>query len=174
MKKVLIVLMLGMGLAALGAGCRKEGQGGGAASGDMKTLSDLVAFIDLVLAPGFDVAAAERRLGPIDRWLGETAYVNDADPALRESAIETLHKKFSGIQTNLKHPLEVPWKDLTRALGNGEERMNEVDNFSGRVSYRFVRQLPNNRRGSVFLYAKRNQDPARIEMVVVRLDPVAP
>jgi hypothetical protein len=136
----------------------------------MKTLADLVAFIDLVLTPGFDVAAAEARLGPIERWIGGVAYVKDTDPALYESAIETFDGKFSGVQTNLRNPIEIPWSDLERTLGEPEENIYEVDNFTGRVTYTFERQVAG-ARGDIYLYALRGQEPARIEVVIVRPSP---
>lgn len=133
----------------------------------MKTLPDLLAFVDLVLAPGFDIAGAQKRLGTIKRWIGQLAYVDDVDPALRESAIETLDGKLCGVQVNLRTPLEISWSDLRSTLGESEERVQEVDNFGGRVTYRFKREVAG-AGGVIYIYAVRGQDPARIEIVVVR------
>jgi hypothetical protein len=133
----------------------------------VKTLNDLLAFIDLVLTTGFDVAAAQERLGTIERWTGELGRVESADPALRDSVIETLGGALCGVQTYLVSPLEIPWEELKKALGEPEEHVFMVDNFSGQVTYRFQREVKGSR-GVVYLYAVSGQDPARIELVVVR------
>jgi hypothetical protein len=134
----------------------------------MKTLEDLVAFVDLVLSPGFDVAAAQRRLGTIDRWQGTVALVADSDPTLFESAIETSDGVLTGVVTHPRPRLAVPWSELRRALGDPIERAFEVDNFTGRRTYLFAHEAPGGQRGVVGLYAKRDEDPAQIDQVIVR------
>ncbi len=105
----------------------------------MKTLEEFVAFVDLVLAPDFDVAAAEHRLGPIMSWVGEMARVKDVDPALRDSVIETAGGVFAGIQTNLRTPLMVPWQEVEAILGKAE-RLQTITGFGAPPTYLFRRE----------------------------------
>jgi hypothetical protein len=134
----------------------------------VNTLADLVAFVDGVLTPGFDVAAAQNLLGTIDRWIGEMAFVTDSNPRLAESAIETVNGAFCGVQSAVRPPLEIPWSDLEAALGKAGEPAQHADDFSGQASFRFVRRSPSGVRGVVSLYADAGKDPARIKFIIVR------
>src|SRR5262245_38253375 len=107
----------------------------------MKTLDDLTAFINLVLAPEFDIVAAQQRLGAIDHWMGGRARVECADPALKQAVIETSEGAVCGIQTILTSPLEVSWSDLTRALGEPEREALTVDDWGGPIPYQFCQTI---------------------------------
>jgi hypothetical protein len=130
----------------------------------MKTLEDLVTFVDQVVLPGFDVAAAERRLGAIESWAGELGRVESSDPTLQGTVIETLKGKLTGVQTRPTEPIEVIWRDLKRALGEPEKGALTVDDWGGPIPYRFNRP-----HGYALLYVKDGDGAtARIHQIIVR------
>ncbi len=113
----------------------------------MKTLDDFVALVDLVLAPDFDIAAAVRRFGPIESWIGQRAEVKDIDHDLEDSVIETVSGVLAGIQTSLRTPLFVPWKEVEAVLGKAEKEQS-VTGIGAPPTYVFYRDA-NGRCGEV-------------------------
>jgi hypothetical protein len=137
----------------------------------MNALADLVAYVDRVLSPGYDVSAAQKHIGKIKEWIGHNAYVEDADPDLVDSCIETVGGVFCGVQSYIEKPLVAAWSDLEGAFGKSEEVMAEVDNFSGRTTFRFQHTSPTGIPGTIYLTAIRGEDPAHIDYAIVRPTP---
>jgi hypothetical protein len=71
------------------------------------------------------------------------------------------------VQTNPRPPIAVPWSDLEAALGKAGEPTYDAED-AGLASFRFVRQSPSGVRGEVFLHADDGEDPARIQLIIVR------
>ncbi len=133
----------------------------------MNSLDELVAFVEVVLGPGFDLEAAATRLGAIDYWVGALAHLKSAEPALTRVVLETDEGVLHGVQADLVKVLEVPWSDLERSLGPRVEAARVVDAWSGPVPYRFVRE-DSAPPGVIFLDVTDRGVTAAIERLVVR------
>ena len=134
----------------------------------MKTLPELLALIDLALAPSFDVSAAEARLGPIEEWYGALAQVTSSDPAVARGVIETRQGAYDGLQVRFAEPLVTRWSEVVAALGEPVGKPEwAVDDWDGPPTYKFVRADPE-APGRVLLKLARTDDTAVIKSVVVR------
>jgi len=133
----------------------------------MKTLADLFSLIELVISPGFDLAAAEKRIGPFDCWLGERARFKSRDPSLDDPMVETLSGEVRGLQTRLSAPLRVEWAGIELALGQPVDEFVEVDDFWGPTVYQFAR-APSGSPAMIMLEARRAAGDAQISAVIVR------
>jgi hypothetical protein len=134
----------------------------------MKTLADLETFVDLVLSPGFDLDAAQRRVGPITRWFGGRALCKSADPALQRVVLETLDGALMGVQAGLTTSVDVSWTDLRAKLGEGQERGMASDHWGGPIPYEFSRKAPHPP-GTLLLDVAAGGGPtARIQAMIVR------
>ncbi len=133
----------------------------------MKTLDDLVEFLETVLGPDFDQDAAVARLGPIRRWVGARARIESTDSGLEDSVIDTLDGELFGVRTRPVVPLEVPWSDLESSLGPSVRDEPKLDEWGGPVPYRFE-QGPTGTQGTVWLYLEDLGEAARIRALTVR------
>jgi hypothetical protein len=137
----------------------------------MKTLADLLTFIDATfdatLAPEFDLAAAVRRLGAINCWVGELACLESAVPAIRSVVVETARGREMGVQADLVKPLDVTWEELERVLGPRRESPRPVDAWTGPQPYEFERKVER-AEGMIFLDITDQGETARIERFVAR------
>ena len=140
----------------------------------VKTVDDVAALADEVLGPGFDVKAAEKRFGPIDRWVGELAPCRSTDPVFLEVILETLGGKLTGVQTKLTTPVDLPWDEIEAKLGKPEEGRMAADLWSGPLHYWFDREPPHPRGRLLLLVAQGGGAPpeiAKLQGITLRRAP---
>lgn len=97
----------------------------------MTSLDDLVALVDRALSPAFDLRAATRALGPIDRWIGELGVIEQVPEGLSGCVLETCVGTMSGLQVTFTSRLIVDEAELERAFGPRVGWRPEADRFDG-------------------------------------------
>jgi hypothetical protein len=163
-----VAILVGALGALQGTACSGCGEDAKGHAVHQKALVDLEALVDMVLDPRFDLAAAQRRLGPINRWVGGQAVCDSSDPARKEVVLETLHGALMGVQVQLATSIDVSWTDLRATFGEGEQGGRVLDLRNAPEVYVFSRKAPHPR-GTLLLDVARVDGPtAHIVSMIIR------